>query len=263
VKKDEEEARKKEEQEDARMRLADSEARLNLLRERGGAKELGKKNDDDDLNDILARGTEGAASSSTSTSGKNINFFEDLEQASMMNAIRVSKKSTPAESEKGVALAPSTKDLNPWYSEKKKDGTENEEEDKRRKRDVARKFTDDPLTSITQELASRSSASSTSTTRYTRSSGNYPESSSNAEPPQVRERLTRESSERQRALELIRRKKRELEGSETPSSVHGGGYGDVFNRKEVEEAHRERERRWDHRDRRHDRGWDANRSRRW
>jgi hypothetical protein len=60
-------------------------------------------------------------------------------------------------------------------------------------------------------------------------------------------RLTRESSERERALALIRRKQREMRGSETPSTVHGGldeGYGDVFNRREVEEAHSYRRRRW-------------------
>lgn len=60
--------------------------------------------------------------------------------------------------------------------------------------------------------------------------------------------MSRESSERQRALDLIRRKKREMAGSETPSTVHGGmdgAYGDVFNRREVEEAHRHRDRRWD------------------
>lgn len=79
-------------------------------------------------------------------------------------------------------------------------------------------------------------------------------------PPEVHARLTRESTERERALELIRRKKREMAGSETPSTVHGGaddGYDDVFNRKEVEEAHRGRERRWDHRDH----GWSDSRSR--
>ena len=62
--------------------------------------------------------------------------------------------------------------------------------------------------------------------------------------PEVSERLSRESSERQRALELIKRKKRELEGSQTPSTVRStdGGYGDVFNKREVEEAHRNRDR---------------------
>lgn len=57
----------------------------------------------------------------------------------------------------------------------------------------------------------------------------------------MQSRLARESSERERALALIAKKKREMAGSETPSTVHGGdyaGYGDLFNRKEVEEAHR-------------------------
>ena len=62
-------------------------------------------------------------------------------------------------------------------------------------------------------------------------------------------------SERERALELIRRKKRHLEGNATPSTVceePSSGYGDVFNRREVEEAHRYRDRphrRWDDEDR--------------
>jgi hypothetical protein len=76
-------------------------------------------------------------------------------------------------------------------------------------------------------------------------------------------RLSRESSERERALDLIRRKKREMEGNATPSTVcdESGTYGDVFNRKEVEEAHRYRDRphrRWDD----EDRNWNRSR-RRW
>lgn len=64
--------------------------------------------------------------------------------------------------------------------------------------------------------------------------------------PQVAERLSRESSERQRALELITRRKREMESSTTPSTVYGGmdgEYGDQYNKREVEEAHRLRDRR--------------------
>jgi hypothetical protein len=60
-------------------------------------------------------------------------------------------------------------------------------------------------------------------------------------PSTITSRLHRESTERERALALIARKKREMEGSETPSTVHGGDYGgytDVFNKREVEEAHR-------------------------
>ena len=75
--------------------------------------------------------------------------------------------------------------------------------------------------------------------------------------PVVGERLSRESSERQRALELIRRKKREMQGSETPSTVHGG-YDDMFNRDEVEAA-RESRRRSDGGSRSRDRYWDDDR----
>ena len=35
-----------------------------------------------------------------------------------MAAIKATKKVIPAETEKGVALAPSAKDLKPWYSER-------------------------------------------------------------------------------------------------------------------------------------------------
>ena len=58
-----------------------------------------------------------------------------------------------------------------------------------------------------------------------------------------------------------------MEGGETPSTVHGGsgsGYGDVFNRKEVEEAHRDRDRggrRWYDDDRR--RHGEGSRQRAW
>lgn len=65
-------------------------------------------------------------------------------------------------------------------------------------------------------------------------------------------RLSRESSERERAQALIRRKQRDM-GSATPSTVHGGvddaEYGDMYNRRAVEDAHRERRRDdgWSHR----------------
>ena len=72
-------------------------------------------------------------------------------------------------------------------------------------------------------------------------------------PPEVQARLSRESTERERALELIRRKRREMEGNATPSTVFDdSGYGDVYNKREVEAAHRFRDRRWDNKHR----GWD-------
>jgi hypothetical protein len=63
----------------------------------------------------------------------------------------------------------------------------------------------------------------------------------------VESRISRESSERQRAMELIERKRRERERGgvlDTPTSVADseGGYRDVYNRQETEDAHR----RWGH-----------------
>ena len=131
-------------------------------------------------------------------------------------------------------------------------------------RDAARKTGHDPLTSINHQLSSQDTSSS-SAQNYDRFKKPEPPQrakyasavSSNVknEPSQVQARLSRESSERERALALIRRKRREMMGSETPSTVHGGmedGYGDIFNKKEVEEARRRRERRepvyWDERE---------------
>jgi hypothetical protein len=42
-------------------------------------------------------------------------------QNAISAAIKASKKADPSETEKGVPLAPSAKDLNPWYSEKLKE----------------------------------------------------------------------------------------------------------------------------------------------
>lgn len=110
-------------------------------------------------------------------------------------------------------------------------------------RELARKSVHDPLTSINQQLARRSSDTDAPRSRP---AFRRPLPIGGSTQPEVSARLNRESSERQRALELIKRKKRELEGSETPSTVHGGmdnDYGDMFNRREVEEAHRDRDRR--------------------
>lgn len=141
-----------------------------------------------------------------------------------------------------------------------------------RLRDLARKSVHDPLTSINSQLGSRplNAANTSVNGRRSRAPPSRPRRSpsprarakTDPRPPEVTERMSRESTERQRAMELIRRKKREMAGSETPSTVHGGmdgGYRDVFNRREVEDAHRHRDRRWDGND---DRGTRRN-STRW
>ncbi|KAK0456572.1 hypothetical protein EV421DRAFT_1895789 [Armillaria borealis] len=239
VRRDEEEAREKEAREEGRMMLAasllsDSEARIDLLRERAGAASHPKKKGrDDDMKQLEA------AKESLPTSGGHINFFEDLEQNAIITAVRSTKKAEPKETEKGVPLAPPAKDLRPWYSERNRDRNNAEVDEaveERRKRDTARKSIHDPLTSITHQLASKSSSSSSSSSRQRPRPASAP-----GQPPEVSARITRELSERERALALIRRKKK---GSETPSTVHGGiaesEYGDMYNRREVEEAHRGR-----------------------
>ncbi|KAI0686251.1 hypothetical protein C8Q76DRAFT_762202 [Earliella scabrosa] len=286
VRRDEEEARLKEAAEEGRMLLADSEARMELLRERAGltgVKRGKRRNDDDDLEraiqerDEKERDSERAADAVpamlTSASG-HINLFEDLERNTLaMVPVRSTKKGArqpPVESEKGVALAPSAKDLNPWYSEKDPEGSRETDEDKRI-RDIARKSVHDPLTSINSQLAPRPAPSTRSSRAPLRGTQSGRTSSSNSLPNRrassnpSAERETRESAERLRALELIRRKKRETEGSETPGTVHGGsggggyGYEDVFNRREVEELHRAR-RRGGERERDLDRAGDGGRN---
>ncbi|KAI0077542.1 hypothetical protein K474DRAFT_1083069 [Panus rudis PR-1116 ss-1] len=251
VRRDEEEARKKEAIEKGRMMLADSEARMDLLRQRAGT--TGKRSRRNEEEESVP---EAGPSTLTAPNG-HINFFEDLERQQLPIAIRTSTKKTAEPTDKGVPLAPSEKDLKPWYSDKNHERNR-ELEDDRKLRDLARKSVHDPLISINSQLSSRTSKDDPVDMRRSRAGVQRRPSSqsgaggSTSQPPAVAERVHRESSERQRALELIRRKKREMSGSETPSTVYGGreeGYGDLFNKREVEEAHRTRERAWEERQR--------------
>ncbi|KAI0781514.1 hypothetical protein BD413DRAFT_31741 [Trametes elegans] len=241
---------------------------------------------------VPAEAVDPAPVSTLTTTTGHINFFEDLERTTITVHGRSTrgKRSEPAESEKGFALAPSAKDLNPWYTDDKrraKDERQEETDEEKRRRDLQRKSAHDPLTAINSQLASRSSSGPSSTSSYSGGrgrgreggrglprpsnvSGGSASSTVQGQPSPESARLTRESSERQRALALIARKKREAAGSETPSTVHGGdavgrygGYGDVFNRREVEEVRRERHSRGWERDRDRDRGRDRRYGGRW
>ncbi|KAF8511617.1 hypothetical protein BU17DRAFT_54522 [Hysterangium stoloniferum] len=242
VRQDEEAARLKEAGEEGRMRIADSEARLDLLRGRsGGSKRLKHKDDDVPARQPVVEIT------TISTSSGHINLFSDIEQHAMSTAMTRSRelavKAAKTEDEKGVRLAPSTKDLNPWYSDR--NSGEIELSDEKRKKDLSTKLIFDPLTSIKSELSrsypSNSRPPTTSTVRRMPPPSNTTEA-----------RVQRESSERARAVELIRRRKREKDrealgmANMTPSTVGGNeaderGYSDVYNRQETEDAHR----RWD------------------
>ncbi|KZP06680.1 hypothetical protein FIBSPDRAFT_876287 [Athelia psychrophila] len=276
VKRDEEEAALVEAKEEGRVLLADSEARIDLLRHRNGLgaagnkKGKGRDKDKETIDDI--RGAPALAGpASLVGQGGHINLFEDLEQEA-------------EETEKGVPLGPPAQDLRPSSPDpkgKNKDtGKDDEpwEERRKRERDAAFKALNDPLASITHQLAARSASAPTAplaplshlVPRPPRGRGAHSQAQAKPRPPPEAEdlagparpppppitaRLTRESSERERARALIERRKREMEGDETPMSTPGGfgGYGDVYNRVEVEAAHRGQ------------RGWDGarDRGRRW
>ncbi|SRR5258708_2203876 len=113
-----------------------------------------------------------------------------------------------------------------------------------RLREMTTKGLSDPLKDMTAHLTRRAEilgASSTSASAsYVRRHSMPSRPSLSSSNPSLSERLTRESKERVRALELIARRKRETEGemsvAETPRE-----YADVYNVKEVHEA-RERRR---------------------
>ena len=134
-----------------------------------------------------------------------------------------------------------------------------------RQRDLARQLKADPISSIPSHLKRPSRAMPPPQSHSTPQQSLQPLPSSASREG----RLARESVERARALALLRRKQREREHAEsataTPSTVHGGndrpGYVDVFNRREVEDAHRGRDRSWRHR-RWEDDGDDRHRRRR-
>ena len=169
-------------------------------------------------------------------------------QQEMVISTNVKKPAT--ETDKGVPLAPSEKDLKPWYSDKGKgrmlDDMDNDMRyaskpgiphlilNSSRIRDLNRKSNADPLTSINSQLAS---SASPPRRNWKRPSNGSRTSDPDRPTSQLDVRLSRESAERQRARELIERKRREMAGSATPSTVRSG-YGDMYNRADVEEARR-------------------------
>ncbi|ESK93597.1 hypothetical protein Moror_1603 [Moniliophthora roreri MCA 2997] len=248
VRRDEEEARRKVEREDERVMVADAEARIELLRKR--AEVEGKGNQ-------VELPPQQPIQGSSLGSGKHINFFEDLEQSAIAAAasIRSKKPGAPDETEKGIPLAPSKKDLSPWYSSNGKSsrGKDGEEEDwddeqrRKRERDTNRKSMHDPLTAIQHQLASSPPSSRGKSISKSKPQFRISDTDGPTVTSAQQARLARESSERERALALIRAKKREAMGSETPMSTRSDGaseYGDMYNRREVAAARESRERRW-------------------
>ncbi|KAH8987468.1 hypothetical protein EDB92DRAFT_1801332 [Lactarius akahatsu] len=259
VRRDEEAAKLKQTEDTDRALVADAESRLDALRSRAGINPPhSPPPGDGDAECPAPPVASGSGSSSITLSNGHINLFADLEEHTAALAARASKsKPAVTDADRGVALAPTKQDLNPWYSSSStpKENDNDKTAAARRQRDLARQVRADPLASIPSHLMrpSRTTPSLPPPPRY------HPPRSRHPQPPQPppqqpqpaassasREgRLARESAERERALALVRRKQRERAESATatPSTVHGG-YADVFNRLEVEDAHRERDRAW-------------------
>jgi hypothetical protein len=169
------------------------------------------------------------------------------------------KKPDP-ETGAGIPLAPRPEDLHPWYSRKqdqagsevderlleillpihsltlfrsKQDLNQKKRDDPlfRSKQDLNRKKRDDPLTSISRELALQASAHAP----RGRPPPRPKHSTSSDQLSDVDSRLRRESSERQRAQELIRRRQREARGLDSPSMTPNrrDEYDDLFNPQEI------------------------------
>ncbi|KAJ6518124.1 hypothetical protein C8R47DRAFT_6901 [Mycena vitilis] len=134
----------------------------------------------------------------------------------------------PYNDDRGFPLAPPGNDLRPWYTSKTSQPPD-DAMDNRRKRDTATKLVHDPLTVMRQLASPPPSGPPKQLYRA------LPQPNLN-HPPDVRTRLSRECSERLRALALIRQRR-----NEPPEICHKDDYGDLFNRQEVEEARRRRE----------------------
>ncbi|KIJ97984.1 hypothetical protein K443DRAFT_223892 [Laccaria amethystina LaAM-08-1] len=135
------------------------------------------------------------------TTKGHINLFEDLKHNVIAAAIKVAKKTAGGETENGCIRSLLYTLCLLNHSNRKRD-----------------EFRKSALTSITKQLASRSPSSSSSYRSRPALPGTCPRT--------YPEEEARDG------------------GGKTPSTAHrgsGSGYGNVFNRKEVEEAHRERD----------------------
>lgn len=131
-------------------------------------------------------------------------------------------------------------------------------------RDEMRKQRHDPLKDVEASLA-RISDHPSSRTRHPMDPPRRPASSTSGSESMLDSRLSREQSERQRAADLIARKRRERMVHDTPTTTASSdtGYGNQYNKVDVEAANRRRrgDNRWNDRSRH----WDGTegQGRRW
>ncbi|KAG8902378.1 hypothetical protein FRC00_011396, partial [Tulasnella sp. 408] len=113
VRRDEEAARLQQLKDEGKLLMADSEARLDVLRKRSSAS---RRRRDPSPGQKFGQQPEEARSDELTTPDGHINFFAttEISQTGLLSA-DLERKITEKEAEKGVALGPNPKDLRPWY----------------------------------------------------------------------------------------------------------------------------------------------------
>ncbi|KAG9036596.1 hypothetical protein FRB95_008430 [Tulasnella sp. JGI-2019a] len=265
VRKDEEEARLEQLKAEGRMTLADSEARIQTLRQSKTKRSKNRRGSRSPSPSVRPPVLPETPDTITTTTG-HINFFSTLESSAQSlastsaSASSLAKKMQEKEADRGIALTPDAQDLRPWYTSASKPTEDDERSLKafevhseeaaakykaqqRKQRELRRKAVNDPLNEIKKHSVKPSSRDShpKPTIRM------LPPSGSSSDDPLLSARLARESAERARAEALIRAKQREISPSYGTASSIGGdtllqsrGYGDVYNKVETREAGKRR-----------------------
>ncbi|KAG8948530.1 hypothetical protein FRC04_009740 [Tulasnella sp. 424] len=219
VRRDEEAARLQQLKDEGKLMMADSEARLDVLRKRSGASR--SRRDRSSELEFQQKTAEFPADPLTTPEG-HINFFSTIEVSQTgTSSFELERKIKGKEAEKGVAFAPNPQDLRPWYVDAPPNvegamssgdpgpsGTGSGDSLRRKNRDTHRKALHDPLTTIQAQLRSRNSTSLASLPwplagKRSHQDERKPKNSSPEESPRTA-RLAREATERARAEALIR-----------------------------------------------------------
>ncbi|KAG8973152.1 hypothetical protein FRC05_009012 [Tulasnella sp. 425] len=113
VRRDEEAARLQQLKDEGKLMMADSEARLDVLRKRSGASR--SRRDRSSELEFQQKTAEFPADPLTTPEG-HINFFSTIEVSQTgTSSFELERKIKGKEAEKGVAFAPNPQDLRPWY----------------------------------------------------------------------------------------------------------------------------------------------------
>ncbi|KAG8936677.1 hypothetical protein FRC02_000135 [Tulasnella sp. 418] len=233
VRRDEEEARLKKLKEEGKMLMTDSEARITSLRNKSKGK------------DIAIPANDFAGSDSLVDSHGHVNLFNPTHSNQVIDstgADSLARALIRKEEERGIALAPSDKDLKPWYTTDPNAPLHSRNPDKATRSTKSKVATrlaeDDPLTVVRGYVQKKNAEKKSG-----QSSKSYQDLSDNnikLQDQLTAARLKRESIEKTRAAALLRQRHQVDEMSSTSGSPFRQGYTDVYNRRETSEAWRRR-----------------------